>query len=152
MTSVEDEIEVTDAQMEWLKTGGRNRIERMAKRFMNVWKKAGNDGDFYVSIYLPSDILVVVKRRGSNVQIALKFHWDEIERAEATYEGLKGHYHDLEILTITNIKDYFNLEGNLTIIKLSWHGQDILWQGWDYCSTIIPAKLFPHGFLGGVLK
>ncbi len=149
MVGVEDFEEVSKEQMEWLKNGGRNRIERMAKRFMKIWEKAGRSGDFYVSIDLPSDILVVARRKGAIAYCVWKFDYNKMELAQKTYEQIKEHYADLETLTITNLKDYFSLESDLIIITdVSWHGEDAYWQGWITAAQSSQLSLFPTDFEG----
>ena len=146
MVGVADSREVSKEQMEWLKNGGRNRIERMARRFMKVWWKAGRKGDFYVSIALPSDILVVAKRQGAVASAVWRFDHDKMELAQKLYENIKEHHDDLETLTITNVKDHWGLESDLIIsTEETWHGTDAYWYGWEFCDIIIPSELFPEG-------
>jgi len=145
MVGVQDFKEVSEEQMEWLKNGGRNRIERMARKFMKVWEKAGRRGDFYVSIDLPSDILVVAKRKGAVASSIWRFGHNKMELAQKICANLKEHHDDLETLMITNLKDYLELESDLLIrTDVTWHGSDAYWHGLEFCDTIIPAELFPE--------
>jgi hypothetical protein len=141
MVGVEYDHEVSEAQMDWLKSGGRNKIERMADRFMKIWKKAGKTGDFFVTIFLPTDILVIARNANGIGRIS-KFDYNKMKQAEELRENIKKSYSDVETL-ITTAKEYWALGDLAIMVNETWHGNEAQLRGWEYCSTIYPPGLFP---------
>lgn len=89
MSEVDTGRKATKKQMEWLKNGGRDRIERMAKKSMKDWEKAGHEGDFSLLITLASDILLIARRKGAVAYSVWKFNYDEIKRVQKMYKDIK---------------------------------------------------------------
>jgi len=143
MVGVESFKEVTDEELEWLKSGGRNKIERMAKRFMKIWRKGG---DFYLSIDLPTDILVCVKPKDSKVTSVWRFDHYRREQAVRLFKAIKEKAEEGDEVRITTMKEELGCGDNEIRVDVTWHGTEAYWRGWEYCfDTVVPKGLFPHG-------
>lgn len=140
MVGVQSYREVTAEQIEWLKNGGRNRIERMAKRFMKIWSGAG---DFYVRITLPTDIATCAATKDSPLTKVWIFDHYRRKQAEGFFETLKKGAKEGDEVRITTMKEEMGLRDNEIMVDVTWHGDRAFQEGWEYCETVIPDGMFP---------
>jgi len=142
MVGVENVRSCSEEEMNWLVNGGRNRIERMARRFNREILKGR--GDFYISIDLPTDIIIYVESMRSGVGAVYRFDRRQREQAERLYRWFKYHP-EVKTVKLTTGKEFFDLDDHSFRISVTWHGDYAYWQGWSYVETVIPENLFPNG-------
>jgi len=145
LVGVESFKKVTDEELEWLKNGGRNKIEQMARKFMKIWQKAGKHGDFYLTIDLPTDILVCAKRKESKVTHIWRFDHYRRESAVELFKALKKEAKEGDEVRITTMREEWDCGDNEVRVDVTWHGTEAYCTGWEYCFSVVPEKLFPHG-------
>jgi len=142
MVGVENITNCGEEEMAWLTNHGRNRVERMAHRFNSEILKGY--GDFYVTIDLPTDVLVVITPIKSVVSSVYRFDQYRRKTAVKLYRLLKDHP-EISVAKLVTAKKYFGLKDTQYRIDVNWHGTEAYWKGWDYVSTIIPKTLFKKG-------
>ena len=142
MVGVEVIRECSKEEMEWLKNNGRNRIERMVKRFNK--KILRGHGDFWITIDLPTDILVIAYPLGGITSRVYRFDQRRKQMAKELAERLKN-VPEIARVEVTTGKEYFELKDNQYHIDATWHGTYAYWKGWEYILTIVPTHLFRKG-------
>jgi hypothetical protein len=142
MVSVDNITDCGKKEMAWLTNRGRTRVERMARRFNSEILKGG--GDFYVTIDLPTDVLVVITPIGSVCSSIYRFDKYRRKAAVKLYRLLKDHP-EVSEAKLVRAKRYLGLSDTQYQIDVGWHGNEAYWRGWDYVSTIIPETLFKKG-------
>jgi hypothetical protein len=140
VVGVDDIRKCSKREMTWLRNRGRNKIERLAKRF----NKFQIPGDFYVSIILPTDILVCIRGIGALATTVYRFDQYRREDALKLYRKLRNHP-EIEEAKLSTGKKMHHLKDNEYYIDITWHGREAYWKGRSFIETVIPKTLFRKG-------
>jgi len=141
MVGVDSTRKCSKAEMDWLKNGGRDKIEKAAKQFN---QKGNVPGDFYVSIMLPSDIMVSIRSIGAVAYQVYCFGFCQKMAARKLWNKLRNHP-EVEEATIQTGKQLHEIADNEYYIDVSWHGDEAYWRGWQFVETVLPKNLFKKG-------
>jgi hypothetical protein len=122
MVGVQDVHSVTAKQMQWLWKGGRKRLHELFKEMGERLQRLGVLGDFSGTIWLPTDIIVEV-RKGRGGGVFWTFGEDEREEAERLAKQLRESSPDA-VVRVTTARKYMGIRGNAIMTDFNWHGDE----------------------------
>ncbi len=122
MVGVQDVHSVTPKQMLWLRRGGRERLYELFREMEEKLRRLGLLGDFYGTIWLPTDIIVVAFGRGC-VGVSWTFDEDEKDEAERFAEEIRRLNPEAEV-QVETARDHMEMEEGTIITDFTWHGDE----------------------------
>ena len=120
MVGVQNIHNVTQKQMLWLRKGGRERLYELFREMEEKLQRLGLLGDFYGTIWLPTDIIMHVHRKDGG-GVFWTFDEDEREEAERFAEEIRGRDPEIQVITC---ESFLGISENTIMTDFGWHGDE----------------------------
>lgn len=122
LVGIQFDQKITGKQMEWLKRGGRKLLYDLINEAERRLQDASLLGDFSMTIWLPSDIIVDLHEE-NGMGVFWTFGSGEEEEARRFADALKRNNPAAKVSVYT-AKEYMGISGNTILVDMTWHGHD----------------------------